>query len=169
MASRSSGRNGHHPALLIPSHLLEITIISAQDLKKWSQSVNAYAAAWVHPGEKLYTQVDRVGRTDPTWNDKFVFRIDNAFLRSDTSAVTVTIYATRSCLNPRKDPILGVARILLSASLGPSPANAGSRRVVALQVRQPRSLRPQGILNVAVALLDSYSHSNGKKLTSKNL
>ncbi|OAY70397.1 hypothetical protein ACMD2_03777 [Ananas comosus] len=137
-----------HRAPEVPFHLLEITVISAQDLHPWSRRVRAYAAAWVRPDEKLHTQVDRSGNTNPTWNDKFVFRVDGAFLRSDTSAVTVSIHASRPRLAPRPDPVLGVVRVLLCSFL--------PRRVAALQVRRPASLRPQGILNVAVALLDPY-------------
>ncbi|XP_008796382.1 uncharacterized protein LOC103711856 [Phoenix dactylifera] len=143
-------------ASAVPCHLLELTVISAQDLfPATARSMRAYATAWVHPDRKLLTRTDRAGRTDPTWNDKLVFRVDAAFLLSVTSAVTVDIFAARRRLSPRlRDPHLGTVRVLLSA-FRPEP---GSRRFAALQVRRPNSLRPQGILNVGIALLDGLAY-----------
>lgn len=142
-------------ASAVPCHLVELTVISAQDLfPATARSMGAYAIAWVHPDKKLSTRTDRAGHTDPTWNDKLVFRVDDAFLLSVTSAITVDIFAARHRLSLRlQDPHLGTVRVLLSA-LRPEP---GSRRFTALQVRRPNSLRPQGILNVGVALLDGIA------------
>ncbi|CAL9101910.1 unnamed protein product [Musa acuminata var. zebrina] len=136
-----------------PFHLLEITIISAQELYPAVRCLKTYASAWVDPEHKLYTRVDRAGHADPTWNDKLVFRVDDAFLRSDMAAVTVHLHATRGRFSPLPDHLLGTVRVVLSA-LGPA---AGPRRCVALQVRRPSSLRPHGILNLGVAILDSFA------------
>ncbi|XP_010936043.1 uncharacterized protein [Elaeis guineensis] len=143
-------------ASAVPCHLLELTVISAQDLfPATARAMRAYATAWVHPDKKLSTRTDRAGHTEPTWNDKLVFRVDDAFLLSVTSAITVDIFAVRHRLSPRlQDPHLGTVRVLLSA-LRPDP---GARRFAALQVRRPNSLRPQGILNVGVALLDDFAY-----------
>ncbi|KAG0454218.1 hypothetical protein HPP92_025522 [Vanilla planifolia] len=134
-----------------PFHLLEVTIISAQDLQPACCRTKAYAEAWVDPEHKLRTGVDSAGRTNPTWNDKFVFRVDAAFLRSDTAGVTVEIRRARSLLRVGPHPVLGTARLIVS-TLDPRPET----RFVALQVRRPASLRPQGILNMGVALVDGY-------------
>ncbi|RRT81878.1 hypothetical protein B296_00015086 [Ensete ventricosum] len=152
-----SRRHHHHsttfdPPVAMPFHLLEITIISGQGLFPASRSLQAYASAWVDPKHKLYTRVDRAGHTDPTWNDKFVFRVDDAFLRSDTAAVNVHLHAARGRLSPLRDHLLGTVRVVLSA-LRPAP---GASRCVALQVRRPSTLCPHGILNLGVALHDSY-------------
>ncbi|CAL9080767.1 unnamed protein product [Musa acuminata var. zebrina] len=153
----SFGRHHHHHSTTIGSpvamhfHLLEITIISGQGLFPASRSLQAYASAWVDPKHKLYTRVDRAGLTDPTWNDKFVFRVDDAFLRSETSAVNVHLHAARGRLSPLRDHLLGTVRVVLSAlRLAP-----GASRCVALQVRRPSTLCPHGILNLGVALHDS--------------
>uniref|UniRef100_A0A0D3FC02 C2 domain-containing protein n=1 Tax=Oryza barthii TaxID=65489 RepID=A0A0D3FC02_9ORYZ len=71
--------------------LLEVTVISAQDLhRRLGRRVRAaYAVAWADAAHKLRTGVDLAGGADPTWNDRFLFRVDEAFLRSDTAAVTV--------------------------------------------------------------------------------
>ncbi|XP_029120163.2 uncharacterized protein, partial [Elaeis guineensis] len=135
-------------------HLLEVTVVSAQDLFANSRSMRTYAVAWIDPAHKLRTRLDAAGHTEPTWNDKFVFRLDDAILRSDTAAVTVNIFAARPRFLPGSDNLIGTARALLS-TLRPSTTT----RFVAVQVRRPQSLRPQGILNLGVSLLDAYVRS----------
>ncbi|XP_040377389.1 uncharacterized protein LOC102717875 [Oryza brachyantha] len=142
-------------------HLLEVTVISAQDLhRRFGRRVRAYAVAWADGAHKLRTGVDLAGGADPTWNDRFLFRVDGAFLRSDTAAVTVEVRAARRFGG---DAVLGLTRLVVSTFVGPSGSAAAAsaargttgRQVAALQLRRPRSLRPQGIVNVAVALLDT--------------
>ncbi|KAL3724661.1 hypothetical protein ACJRO7_029775 [Eucalyptus globulus] len=141
-------------------HLLEVDIISAQDLAPVSRCMRTYAVVWVHPDGKLPTRVDARGRCDPTWNDRFVFRVNEEFLRCDTSAVVIEIYAVRRLF---KDVCVGTVRVLVS-NFFPRPSRSfrreqhAGRHVMALQVRRP-SGRPQGILNVGVALLDSSTRS----------
>ncbi|KAJ6769162.1 INGRESSION PROTEIN FIC1 [Salix koriyanagi] len=79
--------------ILSPFQLLELNVISAQDLAKVSRKMKTYAVAWIHPDRKLSTRIDSEGRNNPTWNDKFVFRVDDRFLHGDTSAVMIEIYA----------------------------------------------------------------------------
>lgn len=151
------GGGGYYPSpppFPFNFHLLEVTLISAQDLFPSSRSMRTYAVAWLRPGHRLRTRLDAVGHSDPTWNDKFVFRVDDATLRSDTSAVHVDVYAARPHYLPGPDTLLGTSRAVLS-TLRPSPATS----FVALQIRRPNSLRPQGILNVGVALIDAYVRS----------
>ncbi|XP_058094860.1 uncharacterized protein LOC131240586 [Magnolia sinica] len=159
------------PPSIFPFQLLEINIISAQDLAPVTRAMRAYAIGWVHPNRKLSGRVDPDGLTNPTWNDKFVFRVDDSFLRSDTSAVTIEIYAVR-CF---RDVLVGTVRILVSnlfpsSPVPPTPFPSAApispptrplsfpTRFVALQVRRP-SGRPQGILNIGVALLDGSMRS----------
>ncbi|XP_044487647.1 uncharacterized protein LOC123212539 [Mangifera indica] len=147
--------------ILAPFQLLEVNIISAQDLSPVSRSMRAYAVAWIHPDRKLSTRVDAHGRNNPTWNDKFVFRVDEEFIRNDTSAVMIEIYA----LHWFRDIHVGTVRVIVGNLIHPLQR---SRRqpnhkhlgmtFVALQVRRP-SGRPQGILNVGVSLLDSSMRS----------
>ncbi|KGN61560.1 uncharacterized protein LOC101215059 [Cucumis sativus] len=147
--------------ILNPFQLLELNVISAQDLAPVSRSMRTYAVAWVHPDRKLSTRVDTHGHNNPTWNDKFVFRVDDEFLHSDTSAVMIEIYA----LHWFKDIHVGTVRILVG-NLIPTPPRLHQfsqqpqvgMRFVALQVRRP-SGRPQGILNIGVALLHSSMRS----------
>ncbi|XP_057486584.1 uncharacterized protein LOC130772728 [Actinidia eriantha] len=145
---------------LKPFQLLEINIISAQDLEVVSKNMRTYATAWVNPKRKLSTSVDTQGHNHPTWNDKFVFRVDEEFLRTDTSAVMIEIYGVHWF----RDTLIGTVRVLVG-NLVPPPTrphnhnhNHFGMRFVALQVRRP-SGRPQGILNIGVAVLDSSMRS----------
>ncbi|KAL3812417.1 hypothetical protein ACJIZ3_013685 [Penstemon smallii] len=146
--------------ILKPFQLLEINIISAQDLEPVSKKMRTYATAWVHNNRKLSSCVDSEGNNNPTWNDKFVFRVDEEFLRQDNSAVMIEIYAVHWL----RDTLVGTVRVLVG-NLIPPPARSNHHnhhhigmRFVALQIRRP-SGRPQGILNIGVALLDSSMRS----------
>lgn len=154
MSTNGGGYYPSPPPFPFNFHLLEVTLISAQDLFPCSRSMRTYAVAWLHPDHRLRTRLDAVGHTDPTWNDKFVFRVDDSTLRSDTSAIHVDIYASRPRYLLGPDTLLGTSRAILS-TLRPSPATS----FVALQIRRPASLRPQGILNIGVALIDAYVRS----------
>lgn len=140
----------------VPFQLLELTIVSAQDLSPASKSLRTYAVIWVNPERKLRTRIDQQGQINPTWNDKFVFRVDDNFLNSDTSSVMIEIYA----LGWLRDTHVGSVRVLISNLIPPSVRreNGSSRRFVALQIRRP-SGRPQGIINVGVTLLDNTMRS----------
>ncbi|XP_075523837.1 uncharacterized protein LOC142556293 [Primulina tabacum] len=145
--------------LLKPFQLLEINIISAQDLEPVSKKMRTYATAWMNQSRKLTTCVDAEGKNNPTWNDKFVFRVDEDFLGRDTSAVMIQIYS----VNWFRDVLVGTVRVLVGNLIPPPVRSHGHRshmgmRFVALQVRRP-SGRPQGILNIGVALLDSSMRS----------
>ncbi|XP_019180935.1 PREDICTED: uncharacterized protein LOC109175989 [Ipomoea nil] len=144
-------------AYLKPFQLLEINVISAQDLEPLSKKMKTYATVCLNPTRRLTTAVDYDGRTNPTWNDKFVFRVDNEFLSRDTSAIHIEIFAVKWF----RDSRVGSVRFLVG-NLFPPPARGQRQnlgmRFVALQVRR-KSGRPQGILNIGVSLLDSSMRS----------
>ncbi|MCD9643121.1 hypothetical protein HAX54_030274 [Datura stramonium] len=143
---------------LKPFQLLEINVISAQDLEPVSKKMKTYAAAWVHPTRKLTTGVDAQGGNNPTWNDKFVFRVDEEFLRQDNSAVRIEIYSVHWF----RDSLVGTVHVLVGNLIPPIRTQHRTHhlgmRFVALQIRRP-SGRPQGILNIGVTLLDSSMRS----------
>ncbi|KAI4369724.1 hypothetical protein MLD38_018138 [Melastoma candidum] len=148
-------------AILSPFQLLELHIISAQDLRHVSRNMRPYAIIWIHPERKLSTSVDPHGKTNPTWNDRFVFKVDEEFLLSETSAVTIEIYSVHWL----KDILVGSVRVLIGNLLPPHRQSRGFRRqrrvglqFAALQIRRP-SGRPQGIINVGISLLDSSKQS----------
>ncbi|XP_057772234.1 uncharacterized protein LOC130991838 [Salvia miltiorrhiza] len=139
--------------------LLEINIISAQDLQLVSKSMKTYAMAWMNPKRKLTSRVDDEGRNNPTWNEKFVFRVEEDFLKQDTSAVMIEIYSN----NWFRDVLVGTVRCLVGNLIPQTSRSHNGQpyigmRFVALQIRRP-SGRPQGILNIGVALLDSSMRS----------
>uniref|UniRef100_A0A7N0USQ8 C2 domain-containing protein n=1 Tax=Kalanchoe fedtschenkoi TaxID=63787 RepID=A0A7N0USQ8_KALFE len=132
--------------------LLELHIISAQDLAPVTRQMRTYAVTWIHSARKLSTCVDTGGHTNPTWNDKFVFRVNPNFLSNEMSVINVDIYAIHWFRNIR----VGTVRLILGNLFPPSDLRRRNRhgtRFVALQVRRP-SGRPQGILNVGASILD---------------
>jgi C2 domain len=115
-----SGSGGYYPSpppFPFNFHLLEVTVISAQNLQPAGRSMQTYAVAWVDPSYKPRTRLDAVGYTDPSWNEKFVFRVEDAVLWSETSVISVEIYARGAIFC--SDNLLGTARALLS-TLRPS-------------------------------------------------
>ncbi|XP_073128368.1 uncharacterized protein [Henckelia pumila] len=141
-----------------PSNILEISLISAQDLSPITKSMRTYATAWIHPNRKLTTRTDQNGHTNPTWNDKFAFRVDNELLLSENGTLTVEIYT----VSWFRDVLVGTVHVLINDLVTPavrmSHDHPKNTRFVALQVRRP-SGNPQGILNMGIAILDSTMRS----------
>lgn len=132
--------------------ILEINLISAQGLKLPSadsrRSNHAYAMVWVDSTTKLRTRTDRLGGENPSWNDRFLFRVPPNFIVSDTSAVTVEIYAAGYI----RDVLMGSVRLLLSNCFGKSLIDIlGIPTFTAVQVRRT-SGKFHGVLNVAATV-----------------
>lgn len=139
------------------TQILEINLISAQGLKPPSTNLRrlqTYAVAWVNPAAKLKTRVDSLGGENPTWNDKFLFRVSDEFISGDTSAVSVEIFGVGYI----KDFLIGTVRFLLSTCLKKMDpirrGGGGTPAFTAVQIRRP-SGRFQGVLNIAAAVYDS--------------
>ncbi|XP_021887812.1 BON1-associated protein 2 [Carica papaya] len=144
-------------------HVLEINLISAQGLKEPAgnlRRMQTYALAWVDPSNKLRTRVDMVGGDNPTWNDKFFFRVSPEFLSSETSGVCIEIYAV-GCL---RDQLIGSVRYLISnlvpsGGCPPDAMDMKSPSFVALQIRRP-SGRFRGVLNLGAMVNDGSEFSS---------
>lgn len=138
---------------LSKGRLLALNLISAQDLAPVSNSMRTYAVAWVHPDRKLTTRVDENGHANPTWNEKFVFRVDDDALESETSEVTIEIYA----LTWLRVVLTGIIRARLVDLIPPSARklsrNVTATRFFTLQIARP-SGRPQGTINIGVSLIN---------------
>ncbi|KAL6513623.1 hypothetical protein OROGR_021109 [Orobanche gracilis] len=140
--------------------ILEINLISAQGLKIPSANLRrmqTYAVTWISPEKKLRTRADSLSGENPTWNDKFLFRVSDEFVYGDTSAVSVEIFAVGYI----KDFLIGTVRFLLSTCLkrsaplaSASEASVGTPAFTAVQIRRP-SGRFQGVLNIAAAVYHS--------------
>lgn len=143
----------------VPFQLLQLSLISALDLAlpnknlPKNKNIKAYAVVWIDPERKLRTRPDSKGNNNPHWNQKFVFRVEDELMDSDTASVKVEIYA----VGWLKDSLLGSVAVLIR-DLVP-PAARLEKRLVALQVRRHHSGRPQGILSMGVALLDNTMKS----------
>ncbi|CAN0825134.1 hypothetical protein LINGRAHAP2_LOCUS315 [Linum grandiflorum] len=143
------------------SKILEINLISAQGLKPPSsklRQLHTYALLWINASTKLRSQIDRVGGLNPTWNDRFLFKVSPSFLSSDTSGVSVEIYA----VGYLRDSLVGTVRFLLSnLSL-----SSDTPSFTALQIRRPVSGRCHGVLNVGAAAIDASDFSEWKGETA---
>ncbi|KAL0402536.1 UNVERIFIED_CONTAM: hypothetical protein Slati_4283500 [Sesamum latifolium] len=136
-------------ALQTPYRLLEINIISAHDLPPVSKMLRTFAVAYVQPDHKLTTRIDHQGHTNPTWNYKVAFHVDEKFLKQESSAVTIEIYN----LAWLRDLPIGTTRLLINNLSPPLKKNPGFRRV-ALQICRPTG-HLRGTLNVGVQLIDN--------------
>ncbi|KAF8107723.1 hypothetical protein N665_0118s0086 [Sinapis alba] len=145
--------------------VLEINLISAQDLATISRNMKTYSVAWINtdPMRKLTTRVDQANRANPIWNEKFVFRVDDKILDVDASSIVIEIYAAAWA----KDALVGTVNVLLSdlfapwSGFGDGDEGGGGNnnmRLVTLQIRRP-SGRLQGFLRLGVALLDGGQRS----------
>jgi len=135
--------------------VLEINLISAQGLQPPSsprRRLQTYALTWIDPSTKLRTRVDKVGGHNPTWNDKFLFRVTPEFLASDTSGISVAIYAVGTF----RDHLIGTVRFLISNILS-SPADPDAARTPcfsAVQIRRP-SGRFHGVMNIGALVVEA--------------
>ncbi|XVF22447.1 hypothetical protein REPUB_Repub12eG0173300 [Reevesia pubescens] len=135
------------------SYVLEITLISAQGLKERAgklRRMQTYAVAWIDSSVKLRTCIDRVDGENPTWNDKFLFKVSSEFLSSETSGVSVEIFA----VGVIRDTLLGTVRLLVSNFLRSSSSFnfVKTPSFNAVQVRRP-SGRFHGVLNIGATVL----------------
>ncbi|KAJ8573098.1 hypothetical protein K7X08_009609 [Anisodus acutangulus] len=147
------------------TQILEINLISAQSLKTPIANLRrmqTYAILWVDSSTKLRTKIDHHGDENPTWNDKFLFRVSPEFISRDTSGVSVEIYAV-GCI---KDDIVGTVRLLISSCLNSnSGTSTATPAFTAVQVRRP-SGRFHGVLNIGAAVYSSNDFSLFNGLTA---
>ncbi|KAL8544528.1 hypothetical protein ACS0TY_004920 [Phlomoides rotata] len=128
---------------------LEINIISAHDLPPVSKMLRTFAVAYIHPDQKLTTKIDHNGHTNPAWNYKVLFHVDEKFLKQESSAITFEIYN----LAWLRDLPIGTARLSIGHLSPPLIKNPGFRRV-AIKITRP-SGHLQGTLNLGVQLVEN--------------
>lgn len=100
--------------------------------------MKTYAVLWVQQENKCTTKVDQTGGTDPTWNQKFVFKVDK-----DDAVISVEVNAAAW----EKDATIGYVNVPLN-DIFDSPSAV--TRTLALPLSRP-SGRSQGILNMEVS------------------
>ncbi|MBA0749592.1 hypothetical protein Gogos_003496, partial [Gossypium gossypioides] len=152
-------------SVFAPFQLLEINMISAQALEPVCRhKMKTYEVAWVHSERKLSTLIDNQGHTNPTWNDKFVFRVDEEFLHRDTSAVTIEIYAVHWFRNIH----VGTVRAIVGNLIPPVSQRRNRQEVqlgmrfVALQVWRP-SMRSMPLYLQMGSSAVGYRHLIGEE------
>lgn len=130
--------------------------------------MKTYAIAWVQPDRKLASGVDQTGGTDPTWNEKLTFEVDDKFLNSEDATIVVEIYAAAWV----KDALIGQVNVLINdifhlrSVADTKTTDNSAARTVTLQIRRP-SGRPQGILNMEVSIVTNDSTEDPKpKITT---
>jgi hypothetical protein len=80
---------------------LEVTIISAQDLKNVSTfgKMTPYAVAWVYSNMKVSTPIDPKGSVNPTWNAPLKLIVEQRILEQPNATLNVDIYSHGSFSN----------------------------------------------------------------------
>jgi Ca2+-dependent lipid-binding protein len=80
---------------------LEVTIISAQDLKNVSTfgKMTPYAVAWVYSNMKVSTPIDPKGSVNPTWNAPLKLIVEQQILEQPNATLNVDIYSYGSFSN----------------------------------------------------------------------
>ncbi|KAL5061242.1 hypothetical protein RYX36_032846 [Vicia faba] len=149
--------------------VLEINLISAQGLKPPSsprRKFQTYALTWIDSSTKLRTRVDKIGGLNPTWNDKFLFRVTPEFLASETAGVCVAIYAVGTF----RDHIVGTVRFLVSNILSSDSGigNGNGNRspcFSAVQIRRP-SGRFYGVMNIGAMVVDGCDFPALEKISA---
>ncbi|XP_062085285.1 uncharacterized protein LOC133791372 [Humulus lupulus] len=140
------------------AQILEVNIISANELAPVAKFMKTFVVAWVQLDRKVRTRVDSIGHSNPSWNEKLVFRIDydSLILNDAAASLTVEIYSTSS---RGVDTLVGSVVVPIRSLFPPSSIASHSKmQFVTLQVLRP-SGRPQGVLNVGVSLLEGTRRS----------
>ncbi|CAK7357595.1 unnamed protein product [Dovyalis caffra] len=159
-------------SLLRKAIIVEINLISAQELMSKSKSsstpMQTYVVGYINPKEKAVSRVDRTGNTNPTWNDKFLFALDEELERSRPNCCLVLeIYRVRRF---RKDERIGVVHVLLEDLLKIKGLAAGEAKVretcMTFLVQNP-SGEPHGIINIGAATLNGMFHETLPKIVFK--
>lgn len=140
------------------THILEVNLISAQGLKEpstKSRQLNTYAVVWVDSAMKLHSRVDKIGGENPSWNDKFFFKVSPDLLCRETSAISVEIYA----VGMLRDNLIGSVRFLISTFLPAISAKDSeipsmkTPTLTALQIRRPSGCF-HGVLNICATVIN---------------
>ena len=132
-----------------PYKILEVKVISAHDLPHVSNRLHTYVMAWTDLDHKQITPVDHKGNTNPTWNYRMVFSVDDKFLSSDSSAVMIEIYN----ISRRSNKPIGTTWLPIDILLK-NPHSEIMKRPLTLQICRP-SGDFKGYLVVTVNLVNT--------------
>lgn len=73
---------------------LEVTLISAQNLKKVNAfgKMEVYGVAWIYPSMQYSSSTDRMGNVNPTWNSTLKLTVDERYLQNGHPVVHIDLY-----------------------------------------------------------------------------
>ncbi|OAY72577.1 Protein SRC2 [Ananas comosus] len=136
---------------------LEVTLISAKDLKKVNifTKMEVYAIASISGGDpraRHRTAVDRNGGRSPTWNATLCFAIPAAAL--DPRLALHVLLRSERILGDRDVGEVFVPLMELLDSSSTASADATETKFVSYQVRRPTSGKPKGVLNLSYKVSD---------------
>ncbi|GMI65632.1 hypothetical protein like AT3G04360 [Hibiscus trionum] len=142
----------------MPSGILEVTLVSAQDLPSVSKNMKTYAVVWLENDEdnKQATNVDQAGGTNPRWNHAFTFRAGGKFLNSEDAAISVEVCAAAW----DKDATIGYVNVPIRDILEmPSSVVTDATGTASFKLRRPKG-KSQGVIKIEVSLkLTNEDHS----------
>lgn len=129
--------------------------------------MQTYVVAYLNQkqNQKLTSRIDKDGNNNPTWNDKFIFVVDEVGDDSTThSCLVFEIFRVRRFV---KDKRIGVVRVLLDNLISRNHGciEGESPKFAAFHVRTP-SGEHVGILNIGVANLNTMFHQEIPKFLS---
>ncbi|ESQ31942.1 hypothetical protein EUTSA_v10004867mg [Eutrema salsugineum] len=136
---------------------VEVAISSAKDIKNvnWRNGPNKpYAVVWVDPKYKSSTRVDEDGDTCPSWNETFVIPLPLDNLYDDDNKVYINIVHAGREENTK--PLIGSAYLSLRDVI--DDVGFGVANVKTINLKRP-SGRPHGILDVTVAVRETWHHA----------
>nr|GEY60951.1 hypothetical protein [Tanacetum cinerariifolium] len=143
---------------------MEITIISAQGLKKTSTLSTFFShhlrpfitltttppSSFHDPSHVYTTRVDREGGVNPAWGDKFDLSkvIDKSFFYNKNSCIYLQLHTNRALLGPRFLGWCGIpARDIIDGF-----SQVGTARQLSYRLRKKDGSRAHGFINVMVKL-----------------
>ncbi|KAJ8525903.1 hypothetical protein K7X08_002707 [Anisodus acutangulus] len=112
--------------------------------------LRTFAVAYIHPDHRLTTRVDHNGKTNPKWNYKMIFRVDDKFLNSESPSITFEIYNVAWL----RDLPIGTTHLNINSFFPPLLSKNPTMRSTTLHIRRP-SGHLQGLLHVSVQLIDT--------------
>ncbi|TYH42975.1 hypothetical protein ES332_D11G097300v1 [Gossypium tomentosum] len=140
------------------SRTLEITILSAEDLRIHNKSVkkNAFVVVQTDSFNSKTTKMNRKGGSSPSWNDKLVMDMP-----MHTRFVTLQVKCKSS---GGRDKTVGLVRIPVTDFIGGySPETC--LQFLSYRLRDPKGLK-NGILNVSIRLKEPLQACSSQAVAS---
>lgn len=92
---------------------IEVCIISARGLKRSNPlyKLRTLCVAWINPGHKYCSKIDKIGDTHPTWNMKFSCIVDALELEEDKESASLHVEVHS------QEPLFHYSKVQCSATI----------------------------------------------------